>query len=145
MTLQIAIRLHEATDEDFIYSTWMKSFRDNSYARAVPTQLYNIGQRKRINKILSKEGVNVLIACDAETPELIYGYAVMERTPDVLHYVYVKSAYRKLGIAKALLIDFLDNSVLYTHKGDIVIERLLRDDPTYNQWVYNPYLLEDKQ
>ena len=138
----IAIRpFDRLSDEDFVYATWIKSFRDSPYARAIPTPLYTIGQRSRICAILDGAETIIHVACDPDTPELIYGYAVWGNR-DMLHYVYVKGQYRKLGIAKALLQDKLHETLQYTHKGDIMLERLLKTNPEYNGWIYNPYNLE---
>ena len=138
----IAIRAFDRlSDEDFVYSTWMKSFRDSSYARAIPTQLYNMGQRSRIYRVLEAKDTVVQIACDPNTEELIYGYMV-SAYPNVLHYVYTKGQYRKLGIAKALLANHIGKTTIYTHKGDIRTEKLLKTDPTFVEWIYDPYILE---
>ena len=50
------------------------------------------------------ECTKALVACDPVDPNVIYGYLVMGEVAgeDVVHYVYIKSAFRQMGIAKML-------------------------------------------
>lgn len=134
------------SDEDFLYATWIKSFRDSGFARAVPTPIYNRSQRKRIDRLLEGEDTYVVVACSPETPELIFGYAVGQ-TPNVLHYLYVKKDYRRQNIARKLCLHLWDiaknNPVLYTHKPtDIWLEKRLKESEELKNFIYDPYQLE---
>ena len=136
----------KVSDEDFLYATWIKSFRDSSFARAVPTPIYNRSQRKRIDQLLEDEDTYVIVACSPETPEHIYGYAV-GAVPNVLHYLYVKKDYRNSGIGKRLCSHLWDgaknNPVLYTHKPpDIWLEKRLKESEELKNFIYDPYQLE---
>jgi len=141
--MNIDIRNYDSiTDEAFLIATWIKSNRSSPATRAVPTPIYLIGQRYRIMKCLKAESTRILVACDSDESNLIYGYAVWG-VPSILHYVYVKKAYRGAGVAKALLEQPQGTAVLYTHRSpEIWVERLLRDK--YINYVYNPYLLEEQ-
>jgi GNAT superfamily N-acetyltransferase len=135
--LPIEIRLYDKLgDEAFLYSTWLKSYRNS--VRGCPTPIYNIGQRYRINKILAAPDTIIQVACHPETRELMFGYMVSGNN-NSLHYLYVKSQYRKAGIAKALLETFDKQlPIQYSHKAnDICIERKLKNLPAF---IYNPYL-----
>lgn len=140
--LNISIREWDKLgDSDLIYSTWIKSHKGSGWGRSIPSPLYEIGQRGRIDRILEDPETIVLIACDTDTPELIYGWVV--GSPDVLHYLYVKGNYRRNGIGSGLIEELLGKPIQYTHKGnDIWIEQKLRNDPRCNQWLYNPYILD---
>lgn len=140
--MHIDIRHYDSiTDEAFVLATWIKSNRNSPATRAVPTPIYLIGQRYRIMKLLKRADTRILVACDSNEPNLIYGYAVWTDST-ILHYVYVKRSYRGVGVARALLELPTDTAVLYTHRSpEIWVERLLRDK--YINYVYNPYLLEE--
>jgi GNAT superfamily N-acetyltransferase len=143
--MNIAVRTYDSIgDEAFVLSTWIKSYRNCGSVRAVPTPIYNIGQRGRIMKLLREQETYILVASDIETPELIYGYVVC-KSPNTIHYLYVKNAYRNMGIGKALLqhLDW-NEPIFYTHRSpEIFIERKLKDDENLKTLVYNPYLLEN--
>jgi hypothetical protein len=142
--MNIAIRAYDSIgDEAFVLSTWMKSYREAGAVRSVPTPIYNIGQRHRIVGILKDIESFVLVASDIDTPELIYGYMVC-RAPNVIHYLYVKQAYRQMGVAKALLNQLnWKEPIFYTHKGaDIWVESKLKSDDKLLNLIHNPFLLE---
>lgn len=143
--LDIAIRFYNrAIDEDFVYSTYLKSYAQSISCRAIPLDLYNAGARRRLDRLLNSD-TNILIAHPPETPEMIYGWLAL-RDEQVVHYIYVKRPYRQQGIAKALLAPQLGGlePTLYTHRGsEIWLEKKLREDPQYLTWFYNPFILEE--
>lgn len=139
---QIAIRpYNKLWDEEFLYSTWLKSYALSPTTRGIPRVIYNKGQRERINRLVADPLSVIDIACNPENNELIYGWCC--RTGNILHYVYVKNAYRRAGIAKALLEPIDGGAVIWTHKSNYIwIEECLRTDPKYLQWIYDPYFYE---
>jgi hypothetical protein len=143
-TLPISIRdWNRVGDSDFIYSTWIRSFADSGYARAIPKPIYNLSQRGRIEGILDKEETYCLVACDAMEPTLIYGWLVGE-APNIIHYIYCKMDYRQQGVGKALLEHLdKDEPILYTHKPTpIWAEGKLKSDKQLGNWLYDPYWME---
>jgi GNAT superfamily N-acetyltransferase len=141
--LEIALRpYNKVWDEEFVYSTWLKSYRLSPTCRGVPLPIYNKGQRARINKIID-EG-NILVATNPDEERVIYGYIVYGS--EVVHYIYVKGAYRKMGIARALYeATPPQNSpaTLWTHRSNqLWIDNKLKTDPEFLHWVYDPFLYE---
>lgn len=69
--------------------------------------VYFAHQSKVINKILSKPTTKILVVCSPEDNQHIYGYIVFDDNTKlqqvIVHYVYVKQAYRRLNMATALL------------------------------------------
>ncbi len=128
------------TDEGYLYESWMLNYRVGN----CPSPIKNIGQRKRINRIL-KDGANrVLVAALAEDHDLILGYIVLNEGLNAVHWLYVKNKYRRAGIAKALLAQLdATKPVMYSHRSpDIWVEKKLKDDLNYRGYIYNPYLNE---
>lgn len=101
--LTAAVRDYDAAvDMPFVYNSWMNSYRD--FARhAFPNEpAYSVYRRTRARlDALIKRGAELKIACDPDNTTIILGYACAELP--VLHYVYVKEAYRRQGIALTLL------------------------------------------
>lgn len=88
-------------DISFIYSTWLKSYRTGSgLGLASGKHAYFLLYNSIIDQILKRDGVIPTIAADPGEPQVIYGYLVAE--PGVVHYIYVKEAFRKFGIASDL-------------------------------------------
>ena len=127
-------------DEAYIYDSWLKNYR----IPGCPQPIYYIGHRKVINSLLKNRDTEIIVAHLYGAPELIFGYAVVNKQKNILHWVYVKNNYRGHGIAHNLL-DELDWNmpVFFTHRwSDTWIERRVQDDPKYVNLVYNPYLLQ---
>lgn len=119
-TQKLPIRIRAATEEDvsFIFNSWLKSYRDSQFAKQITNTIYFAQQHKLIEKLL--ETCQVFVACNSTNPGDLYGYICFEKVDSiyVLHYIYVKHTYRKLGIAKMLAYytDFCEEMAnMYTH------------------------------
>lgn len=117
------LTLREAEDGDvhFILNSWMKSYEKakcgdresraaeaGSYevaTRAMSSRRYFRGQQALISALAARR--RLLVACDAETPEYIVGWACGTLKDDpselVVDYVYVKHGYRHSGVARELI------------------------------------------
>lgn len=111
------IRPANESDINFIYSTWIKSFRTGSgLGLASGKYVYFTLYQFMIDQILHRKECEATVAADPSDPLVIYGYIVHE--PGVLHYAFTKEAFRRLGVAKALYrecFDTLDPPVI-THE-----------------------------
>lgn len=120
----------EPAEINFCLSSWKKSFREAN--PNVRTDAYYLAQGVVCDEILQR--FPTLLA--ARNPDgVCLGWICAEATPDaalVVHYTYVKSPYRRLGIAKNLLSAALDahpeagEAFIYTHKTrmSFIAERL---------------------
>lgn len=91
--------MREANENDlsFIFSSWLKSYRNTQ--KHVDSGVYFSGQHKLIELILQKS--HAVIICPEDDQETILGYMVY--SGNTLHWIYVKSVFRNLGMAKTLL------------------------------------------
>jgi ribosomal protein S18 acetylase RimI-like enzyme len=140
--------LRPATQEDhsFIYNSWLKSFKDGSpWARYIPSRVYFDNHKLVIQKILKES--HVLIACNPDCNEQIFGYGIAQPTMGrvaVIHYLYIKHSYRKLGIGSALMHELkrlCDHEVTLpcvTTHATMAFESFAA-----KKWnaIYNPYIL----
>jgi Acetyltransferase (GNAT) domain len=118
-------------DEPFIYSTWLKSlYYDNVIFREIDKPLYFTKYSKVIEAILDNKVVQVNCCVLSESSEVIVGYVI--RHFDRLHYIYVKKAWRKNGIAKLLLKDL--NIERYSHIT--TLGKRLKP----KEWKFDPFL-----
>lgn len=107
---EVDVRVATPDDMRFVCASWFESYWKN-YARdaGVEYSRYRPGQDGLIKDILKTATVNVVYY--TPVPDEILGYCVVEG--DCLHYVYVKSVYRRQGIAKGLLAGRVAR---YSHK-----------------------------
>jgi hypothetical protein len=96
-------KTREATESDFpfIYSTWLKGLRfGNDVYGLIEQHSYFKNYHRVIEVILNRPDTFINVACLADDPTTILGYAVLG--PGMIHYVHVKQAFRRFGIAKEL-------------------------------------------
>lgn len=146
MSLEVGFRPADPEDQNFIYDSWLRSYRDGSlHARAMPARIYYNNHKHVIARILDLS--SVLICCNPEDPDQIFGYVVYEATKGkvtVFHYLYVKTTYRNLGIANLIFKESLKISEhdkefpsVCTHETHAWHNKL-RD-----KWdmIFNPYVV----
>ncbi len=100
------------SDENFIHSTWASSYRVSEAAgcRAMPTEAYHPWHRTIRGMILGRPSTRIMVARDGTNSDFIYGYIVAERLGDDLcvHWIYVKSAFKRQRVASRLLAAALE-------------------------------------
>ncbi len=104
----IEVRLGAPGDVAFVFSTWLWSYRRNSdFARAMHWKVFMHYHRKVLERITSRPSCRLLVAHQPGNRDIIYGYMVVESgiaDRDVVHYIFVKEAWRRFGIATSLIL-----------------------------------------
>ena len=96
-----------------------------------------------LKKILTN--CTLLVACDPEDTDVIWGYVAFDQVDPVLHFVYVKGAFRRMGIGTRLMEEAFDrcngswsqienHPVVVSHRT----EGLFKAWPNV-KWRWNPY------
>lgn len=138
----ISLREYEETDIPFIFKSWLVNFRASNYLEdIIDHDIYFEFHKRLVEKILSDS--ICLLAANPEDESQVFGYIAYRKIKglNILHYIYVKAPYRRLGIAEFLL-DFVfekkRQTIVTTHYTRMA--RVLR-----RKWniVFNPYLLFD--
>lgn len=126
-------------DIPFIYETWLKSYRlDSSLGRLTRSSIFFENYRTVVDKILQDS--NTDIACLREDEDIILGYLVSE--DKILHYSFVKEAFRKIGIAKSLVLHREVDGIL-KHKDFKITHETFHVERIVDKYEleFNPYLL----
>lgn len=138
-TIPILLRAPKAEDINFIYSSWLKSYRNSEDASRMSNEVYYGHHKKVIEQLLQTS--NAVIACNPADPDQVYGYTIFQVVNGVMviHYTYTKFTFRKLGIAKEMIHANFPTlgtePIVVTHANrvfDNVKEKYLL--------VYNPYI-----
>jgi GNAT superfamily N-acetyltransferase len=129
MSAPVGVRLATADDMRFVAASWFES-----YWKAVASQegmdyltAYRPGQDALIRRLVGRS--ETIVAHAVDIPDEILGYAVLE--DDVLHYVYVKSVYRRRGIATGLVRARAKRYSQRTRLGEKLVKPLALE--------FNPY------
>ncbi len=143
------LKLRNNTPEDkaFIYSTWLRgTYYGSDWMKSMSKKAFFKNYPPVLDKLLLKPSVRVVIAClpldseQSEPDDSIVGYAVYESETNpgalngVLHWVYVKDAWRKQGVLTQL-IDFMAfKTASHTTK---IGESIMRKKGI----VFNPFII----
>lgn len=135
---QVQIRKATEADVPFIFNSWLKSFKGSNAVKNVPGPVYFDFHHKAIEKLLQRSQVEVLCAPDDQSQ--VFGYVVHETVEGVkvLHYAYVKYAFRGMGLCSLLFKQADANKQVggfYTHDTHSSAKLLGN-----SKFVYNPYL-----
>lgn len=143
--MEIAIRSYDNADVGFIFNSWLKSFRESPTVRRVPNSVYYENHHSLIDTILASSRSQLLVACNPEDANEIYGYVVAEYFEErtVVHWVYCKQKFRQKGVARQLMGKILEGAeeglpIFYTHYTKAV------DREIHNKAgaiIYDPYIL----
>ena len=137
-----AIREVKDGDVNLIYSTWLRSFLYNSpITESIRSDIYFPNHQKVLDRILVSPETKIKVLVLKEDDRVIVGYIVYQ-DPQV-HFIYVKPAFRKEGVASELLEDMglpRDlKDVQYSHMTWDSIKLKIA-----GKWkaIYNPYFKE---
>lgn len=102
MTFPLAHSIRPAIpgDTNFLINSWVSEARHAPAARFVRDSEYFVDQRQLVLDLLRTS--ETLVACSPDEEDHIFGYIVFGPGP-VVSWVYVKSAYRRIGLADVLL------------------------------------------
>lgn len=138
---KLPIRMRSISDADinFVFNSWLKSFKGSPMYKHVENTIYFQNHHKLLQQCIMKS--QVILACDENDLSQILGYVVADKIDGILtiHYVYVKQAFRGLGVAKMLMQEVgFDRKVatIYTHGTEFGIKL-----GKYFNCVFHPYVL----
>lgn len=133
---------------NFVRNSWLLSFKKARPARIryddtghvtshrqMPWPEYVVLQNRRINATLARPTVTTLLAESRQVPGTLCGWSCVEATSGgvVVHYVYVAQAFRRFGVARALLAGLEHGAASYSHWTPVV-DAL----PVPAAWTWDP-------
>lgn len=100
----IAQRPAEEADWQFVISTWSRSYKGSRSAGLISSDDWADVMHRQIRRALALPGVRALVAFDAIDPSFLYGWIAGDASAQLVHYVYVKEAFRRAGVARGLFM-----------------------------------------
>jgi len=128
----VSTRNSTPEDKNFILATWLRGlYYGDSWFREIRKDIFMENYHKVIENILARPGVSVQVACLKDDPEVILGYSVSRG--NTLDWVFIKAAWRGIGIAKSLLPKDLNVVTHLTKPGLSILKKKLPEV------VFNPF------
>lgn len=127
--LTFPLRGADKGDLGFIFGTWRDTFRESQWAGVIPNHLYRETMDETIRGLLAR-GAKVLVATNPSDASHLVGFVCYEAPsdhPPVLHYIFVKDAFRGYGAGKQLLERAGFDRQLpfhYTHRTTLLTRRV---------------------
>lgn len=107
MTSAIGVRRALPEDMAFVSAAWFESYwKGTAREQGISHPAYKAGQDALIKSIVPRATIDVVYV--AEIPSELLAFSV--RQGSVVHYVYVKAPYRRMGIASGLTKDVTTSS-----------------------------------
>ncbi len=118
-----SIRDYLPEDLHFILSTWLRGlFYNSNTFRGIDKKSFFQHYEPVLRRLIASSRGR--IACLVEDPSVILGYAFYEipKLDVILHYIYVKQAFRRIGIAKDLMPMKINQVTHLTLLGQKILE-----------------------
>lgn len=130
----IDIRGYLPDDRSFILACWLRGvYYGNTFFSEIPKGIFMEHYHSVLERFIDNPKVTIKVACLKDDPQVILGYSVSRVSKDqvVLDWIFVKTAWRKIGIGKSLVPENLKAVTHLTKIG-----KSLKPDSV----VYNPFL-----
>ncbi len=105
--MTIAYRPAADADRRFVIGSWLDSFRDSHAAGQIAMADWQSIMWAQVERILARPGCQTIVSCNSEDPTQLHGFVTFDSDtgddPPLVFYCYVKSAFRRWGIARGLL------------------------------------------
>lgn len=101
----ITTRSYLPDDRAFILACWLRGiYYGNTFFSEIPKNIFMEHYHKVLERFLDNPSVTITVACLKDDPQVILGYSVsrVSKGQVVLDFVFVKKAWRQIGIAKSL-------------------------------------------
>lgn len=126
-----------------IYQSWLRCYIDDGlFTKAVPRNISYPNHKRLVDGILAKS--QVIVLSPEDDLDQILGYVVAEPIGDVgvVHFIYVKRAFRRFGFARRLL-NMVRSELHSSINSSMFCTHMTRDGGFLKKHglVYNPYLL----
>jgi ribosomal protein S18 acetylase RimI-like enzyme len=135
----IQIRLAQENDRPFIFSNWLRHYKNRSYfAKRIRNTVFYKWHHMVVENILNRPTTQIFIAHPPSEPEVILGFMASESVNDgaVIHFIYIKPQFKRMGIAKRLFKDFDDKEPIYFTHWTFDLDELIHKVPNL---IYDPY------
>lgn len=97
---QFIIRGYDEKDKSLVFSTFLKGlYYGNQWFKQIDKKTYMFNYSKVLENLIARSIVMILSL--KEDPDVIIGYSIQE--PTVLHWIYMKTTWRRMGLSKKLI------------------------------------------
>lgn len=127
------IRSAKPEDINFIMATWLRGlYYGDSWFSSIPKNIFMSNYKRLATAMLINPSISVRVACLKDDPDTIIGYSVISKDEEAVVWVFVKTSFRRLGVARSLLPKSPKYVTHLTALGKVLLPKLLTT-------VFNPF------
>lgn len=131
----ITIRNYRPEDEDFVFSTFLLGlYHGDTWFSKIKKPVFLHHYRLILKQLLNHPNVKINVSCLKDDADVILGYSVLSKNEQILHWVFIKSAWRKIGIARSLVPNTINTVTHLTAVGLSLLKK-------YDNVSFNPFVL----
>lgn len=120
-------------DKNFIMATFLRGlYYGDSYYSLVPKHIFMSNYKVAAESVIDNNQAVIKIACLKEDPNVIIGYSIVSKDHQAVIWIFTKTAWRRRGIAKSLLPQYLTACTHLTALGRTLMHKL-------PSMVFNPF------
>lgn len=146
------LRPYRESDLNFIRNSWAKSYyKGSEYVKFISPNEFHERHRPIREEILKRPNIALVVACSTDDEDLILGWILIEKPKEksgtILHYLYVKEAFKKEGISKELMNKLLTNTpIMVTHMTERASKIIQYHPSRFKNYVWSKelYMVRDK-
>jgi len=105
MKSEIPLKERDFQEQDFnfILNSWLVSYRQSDEFKLVNNKQYFDSQPKILINIIQNPNTGIKIFCNKTDDEQIFSYAIYNKNEKLIHFVYTKYNFRRLGLARKIV------------------------------------------
>lgn len=98
-----AIRDANDNDHNFVLATFLRGlYYGDSWFSLIPKDIFMVNYKHIAQSLVKSPKVTIKVACLKEDVNVILGYVMMSKDEKTVHWIFIKSVWRKRGIGKSL-------------------------------------------
>lgn len=98
------VRDFRDSDKNFVLATFLRGlYYGDSWFSLIPKPIFMDNYKKVGEHLVTNPSVTIKIACLKEDPDVIIGYSILSADFQTIHWVFVKTLWRKHGIGRTLV------------------------------------------
>jgi hypothetical protein len=128
------IRDYDEKDKSFIMATFLRGlYYGNSWFNLIPKHIFMTNYKVMADVLVGGSKTVIKVACLKEDPNVILGYSILSNDYQSIVWVFVKTAWRKQGIASSLLPKYPTSAMHLTELGKSLMSK-------FPNLIFNPFL-----
>lgn len=130
------IRDYTKDDRAFVLATFLRGlYYGDSWFGEIPKPIFMTNYSIIAEKLIDSPKTIIKVACLPDSPDVILGYSILSADFQGIHWMYVKSMWRKKGIAKSLTPQYASYVTHLSSLGKLLLKEKLKTA------IFNPFNL----